>query len=156
MHQRQAKGRIKFDDSDEYQTQCEEGDQIQRHSDVSVAFSTYPSIRPAAYSGSVEKEWARFYIKTKENNTFIHMKQISVVAAVIEKEGKILCVQRGPSSLVTMHTYRGTSADEPTLTEHLAYRWLDPEALASLDWAEADVEVVELLLKKYKVSLLIS
>ena len=27
------------------------------------------------------------------------MKQISVVAAVIEKEGKILCVQRGPSSL---------------------------------------------------------
>ena len=39
MHQRQAKGRIKFDDSDEYQTQSEEGDQIQRHFDVSVAFS---------------------------------------------------------------------------------------------------------------------
>ena len=141
-----------------------------------------------------------FCIKTKENNTFIHMKQISVVAAVIEKEGKILCVQRGPSSLeyisqkwefpggkieaneteqetivreireelhmqfevgeklmvvehaypdfhLTMHTYRGTSADEPTLTEHLAYRWLDPEALSSLDWAEADVPIVTELLK---------
>lgn len=145
----------------------------------------------------MEKEWAWFYIKIIETPIFIHMKLISVVAAVIEKEGKILCVQRGPSSLdyisrkwefpggkieaneteqetivreireelhmqfevgeklmvvehaypdfhLTMHTYRGTSADEPTLTEHLAYRWLDPEALKSLDWAEADVEVVSL------------
>jgi 8-oxo-dGTP diphosphatase len=46
-----------------------------------------------------------------------------------------------------MHTYRGTTADEPTLTEHLAYRWLDPEALKSLDWAEADVPIVTELLK---------
>ena len=126
------------------------------------------------------------------------MKQISVVAAVIEKEGKILCVQRGPSSLdyishkwefpggkieaneteqetivreileelhmnievgekllavehsypdfhLTMHTYRCVSKDQPTLTEHLAYRWLSLEELPSLDWAEADVPVVKIL-----------
>jgi len=137
------------------------------------------------------------------------MKHVTVVAAVIERNGKILCVQRGKSALsyisekwefpggkieaneteqetivreireelhmdfvvgeklmvvehrypdfhLTMHTYRGTSNDEPQLTEHLAYRWLDPTALPSLDWAEADVPIVELLLKKYKVSLLIS
>jgi hypothetical protein len=35
-------------------------------------------------------------------------------------------------------------------------KYLDAAALPSLDWAEADAPVVELLLKKYKVSLLIS
>jgi len=34
------------------------------------------------------------------------------------------------------------SDDRPQLTEHLAYRWFDPTALPSLDWAEADVPVV--------------
>ncbi len=123
------------------------------------------------------------------------MKHVTVVAAVIQRNGKILCVQRGKSALpyisekwefpggkieaneteqetivreireelhmyfvvgaklmvvehsypdfhLTMHTYRGTSNDEPQLTEHLAYRWLEPAALPSLDWAEADVPVV--------------
>jgi 8-oxo-dGTP diphosphatase len=127
------------------------------------------------------------------------MKHVTVVAAVIERNGKILCVQRGKSALpyisekwefpggkieaneteqetivreireelnmdflvgaklmvvehrypdfhLTMHTYRGTSNDEPQLTEHLAYRWLDLAALSSLDWAEADVPVVNYLL----------
>ena len=123
------------------------------------------------------------------------MKHVTVVAAVIERNGKILCVQRGKSALpyisekwefpggkieaneteqetiareireelhmdfvvgaklmvvehrypdfhLTMHTYRGTSNEEPQLTEHLAYRWLEPAALPSLVWAEADVPVV--------------
>jgi 8-oxo-dGTP diphosphatase len=128
------------------------------------------------------------------------MKHVTVVAAVIERNGKILCVQRGKSALpyisekwefpggkieaneteqetivreireelhmdfvvgeklmvvehrypdfhLIMHTYRGTSNEEPQLTEHLAYRWLDPTALPSLDWAEADVPVVKILKK---------
>ena len=32
--QRRRRGRIKFDDSDEYQTQSEEGDQIERQSNA--------------------------------------------------------------------------------------------------------------------------
>ena len=129
------------------------------------------------------------------------MKHVTVVAAVIERNGKILCVQRGKSALsyisekwefpggkieeneteqetivreireelhmdfvvgeklmvvehsypdfhLTMHTYRGTSNDEPQLTEHLAYRWLDAAALPSLDWAEADVPVVREIERK--------
>lgn len=59
---------------------------------------------------------------------------------------KLMVVEHAyPDFHLTMHIYRGTSTDEPTLTEHLAYRWLDPEALAFLDWAEADVEVVRIL-----------
>ena len=132
------------------------------------------------------------------------MKHVTVVAAVIERNGKILCVQRGKSALpyisekwefpggkieeneteqetivreireelhmdfmvgaklmvvehsypdfhLTMHTYRGTSNDEPQLTEHLAYRWLDAAALSSLDWAEADVPVVRALLNELQL-----
>ena len=132
------------------------------------------------------------------------MKHVTVVAAVIERNGKILCVQRGKSALpyisekwefpggkieeneteqetivreireelhmdfvvgeklmvvehrypdfhLTMHTYRGTSNDEPQLTEHLAYRWLDPAALPSFDWAEADVLVVRALLNELQL-----
>jgi 8-oxo-dGTP diphosphatase len=106
------------------------------------------------------------------------MKHITVVAAVIEKQGNILCVQRGPSALdyisykwefpggkiergeteeealqreikeelemeimvkkkfgtithqypdfhLTMHAFHCTSKQEPTLTEHVAYHWLN-------------------------------
>jgi len=132
------------------------------------------------------------------------MKHVTVVAAVIERNGKILCVQRGKSALpyisekwefpggkieeneteqetivreireelhmdfvvgeklmvvehrypdfhLTMHTYRGTSNDDPQLTEHLAYRWLDPASLPSFDWAEADVPVVRALLNELQL-----
>ena len=135
---------------------------------------------------------------------FTHMKHVTVVAAVIQRNGKILCVQRGKSALsyisekwefpggkieaneteqetivreireelhmdfvvgeklmvvehrypdfhLTMHTYRGTSNDDPQLTEHLAYRWLDPASLPSFDWAEADVPVVRALLNELQL-----
>ena len=124
------------------------------------------------------------------------MKQITVVAAVIEKEGKILCVQRGksqhayisekwefpggkieegesetetiqreileelnmrivvieklmvvehdyPDFHLTMHTYRCHTMEEPTLTEHQAFRWLEKHELSTLDWAAADKPIVE-------------
>ncbi|MFM7683118.1 MAG: (deoxy)nucleoside triphosphate pyrophosphohydrolase [Bacteroidota bacterium] len=125
------------------------------------------------------------------------MKHITVVAAVIEKQGKILCVQRGISSLhyisekwefpggkielgeteevalrreikeelemeivvgkkigtvthqypdflLTMHAFHCTSKQEPTLTEHIAFRWLNIRELENIDWAAADVPVVKL------------
>lgn len=134
------------------------------------------------------------------------LKLIEVVAAVIESEGRILCVQRGPSArayisgkwefpggkveagegqevalvreieeelrlavrprdrLVTvehvypdfglrMHAYL-CSLVEPdrkvVLTEHLDFRWEDPSspAFVALDWAAADLPIVELLRRR--------
>ena len=130
-------------------------------------------------------------------------KNIAVVAAVIEADGKILCVQRGPHRLpyisgkwefpggkielgetpesalireiqeelhlsirvdlhlitvehdypdfhISMAAYRCTATTtDPIvhLTEHVAYCWLpisDP-ALNVLDWAAADIPIVQLL-----------
>jgi 8-oxo-dGTP diphosphatase len=130
------------------------------------------------------------------------MKHITVVAAVIEKQGKFLCVQRGPSALyyishkwefpggkieqgeteeealqreiceelkmeivvgkkvgtithqypdflLTMHAFHCTSKQEPTLTEHIAFRWLNIRELEILDWAAADLPVVKLFSSGY-------
>jgi len=131
------------------------------------------------------------------------MKKIEVVAAIIFKSGKVLCVQRGenkysyiskkwefpggkleqgedhksaimreiieelhirvsvgvhmitvehkyPDFVLTMHAYRCEPSDDSlplTLTEHVAHRWLMPGELlfSQLEWAAADVPIVELL-----------
>ena len=128
------------------------------------------------------------------------MKHISVVAAVIIHEHKILCVRRGPAKYayisekwefpggkieetetkiealkrelseelhvaisvdaflmtvqhtypdfhLTMDTFLCSCADDKlTLTEHTEFKWLDLSALNTLDWAAADVPIVEKLL----------
>ena len=128
------------------------------------------------------------------------MKHIEVVAAVITKDGKVLCVQRGehakeyislkwefpggkvevgenreealvreiqeelaaeihelqflmtvehsyPDFHMTMHAYTCTlKTGEITLQEHVDMKWLTPEELNQLDWAEADLPVVESLM----------
>jgi 8-oxo-dGTP diphosphatase len=120
-----------------------------------------------------------------------------VVAAVIEREGKILCAQRGPGRALegkwefpggkveggetrqealirelreelsvrivpgeplmtvehrypdfglTLHAYRAAIVSgEPVLGEHRDLRWLAPRELSSLNWAEADMPIVERL-----------
>jgi 8-oxo-dGTP diphosphatase len=56
-----------------------------------------------------------------------------------------------PDFHLTMHAFACTlvSEEQPvvTLTEHLAYEWLSPESVdfRSLDWAAADVPIVEAL-----------
>ena len=128
------------------------------------------------------------------------MKHIEVVAAVITKDGKVLCVQRGehakeyislkwefpggkvevgenreealvreiqeelaaeihelqflmtvehsyPDFHMTMHAYTCTlKTGEITLQEHVDMKWLTPEELNQLDWAEAYLPVVESLM----------
>ena len=128
------------------------------------------------------------------------MKKVEVVAAVIVKDSKILCVQRGFSKLdyiskkwefpggkieenesfedalireiqeelrlkikveklfltvdhtyqdfhLTMHSYLcETENTELTLTEHLDFKWLEKEGLLALDWAAADVPIVNKLM----------
>jgi hypothetical protein len=45
-----------------------------------------------------------------------------------------------------MHAFHCTSKQEPTLTEHYAFRWLNFNELENLDWATANVSVVKLVL----------
>ena len=129
----------------------------------------------------------------------IMTKTIEVVAAVIFREGKVLCVQRAehekeyislkwefpggkvkvgesreealvreieeelvveihelqylttvehsyPDFHLTMHAYTcALKAGEVELREHLDLKWLAVEELDQLDWAAADVPVVNLL-----------
>lgn len=129
------------------------------------------------------------------------MKHIEVVAAVIQFDDKILCVQRGvgkfdyisrkyefpggkveagespkdalrreileelhmnigvgelflsvehtyPDFAITMHTYL-CSADDPKLklVEHIDHKWLHRRELQGLDWAAADIPIVDKLMR---------
>lgn len=128
------------------------------------------------------------------------MKKIEVVAAIVQNEGKILCVQRGPSKydyihhkfefpggkvelnetkeeavirelkeelqitilepkyfmtvehvypdfFITMHAYICSVENrELVLTEHIDAKWLFSKELPSLDWAAADLPIVDKLL----------
>ena len=51
-----------------------------------------------------------------------------------------------PDFHLTMHTYMcKTNQSQPKLTEHLAYKWLETSELMKLDWAGADVPIVEMI-----------
>lgn len=136
------------------------------------------------------------------------MKQIEVVAAIVLRSEKILCVQRGenkypyisrkyefpggktepgesreeavkrelgeelkmkievqkafmtirhqyPDFHLTMHTFLCTSQTPTvTLTEHINYRWLTKNELRDLDWAEADLPIIEKLIADAELELL--
>lgn len=132
------------------------------------------------------------------------MKTINVVAAIVVKEGKFLCTQRGESKLdyiskkfefpggkmeegesevealvreikeelemeiqpeqkyitvnhtypdfrIIMHSYVCVPLDDHIcLHEHLSYQWLGVNELESLDWAAADVPIVNQLIEDYR------
>jgi len=52
-----------------------------------------------------------------------------------------------PDFILTMHSFicKSDSA-ELTLTEHIDYKWLKTEDLAGLDWAAADIPIMEKLM----------
>ena len=55
-----------------------------------------------------------------------------------------------PDFHLTMHAYSCTlKTGEITLQEHVDMKWLTPEELNQLDWAEADLPVVESLMDLY-------
>jgi 8-oxo-dGTP diphosphatase len=136
------------------------------------------------------------------------MKQIEVVAAILLRDKRILCVQRGENKLpyisrkyefpggktepgesreeavkrelmeelrmkievleaymtvthqypdfhLTMHTFICTSQTPTvTLTEHIDYQWLTSDQLSGLDWAEADLPIIEKLMVEVEYGLL--
>jgi 8-oxo-dGTP diphosphatase len=48
-----------------------------------------------------------------------------------------------PDFTVTLHPFRCViDSGEITLHEHAAIRWLQPDRLAELDWAEADLPII--------------
>jgi 8-oxo-dGTP diphosphatase len=52
-----------------------------------------------------------------------------------------------PDFRLTMHTYLCKSEQTtPTLTEHLEYSWQDASDMHHLDWAAADLPIVEKLI----------
>ncbi len=128
-------------------------------------------------------------------------KEVEVAAAIIEHNGRILCVQRGenkldyiskkyefpggkvedgettaetavreikeelnmdiraveeflivrheyPDFILTMHSFM-SSCEDPTvqLSEHIDYKWLTKAELSGLDWAAADIPIVDKLIQ---------
>jgi len=65
----------------------------------------------------------------------------------IAVKAKLLTVEHTyPDFHLTMHTYLcETKQSEPTLTEHIDFKWLSLAELEVLDWAGADVPIVEVL-----------
>lgn len=53
-----------------------------------------------------------------------------------------------PDFHITMHTYLCSCSDDKViLNEHISYKWLYKEDLNTLDWAEADIPIVNFLNK---------
>lgn len=60
-----------------------------------------------------------------------------------------------PDFHLTMHTFLCTSQTPTvTLTEHINYRWLTKNELRNLDWAEADLPIIEKLIADADAGLL--
>jgi 8-oxo-dGTP diphosphatase len=54
-----------------------------------------------------------------------------------------------PDFELVMHSFIcSTNSTKLTLTEHINFEWLEKSALKSLDWAEADVPIVEKLMQQ--------
>ncbi|MEL4306238.1 (deoxy)nucleoside triphosphate pyrophosphohydrolase [Methanococcoides sp. LMO-2] len=54
-----------------------------------------------------------------------------------------------PDFSVTMHSFICSALNpEFNLKEHIAFKWLNPENLSTLDWAEADLPIVSKLMKE--------
>jgi 8-oxo-dGTP diphosphatase len=65
---------------------------------------------------------------------------------IVEKE--FLTVQHQyPDFLLTMHSFICACNNQNlTLTEHIDYKWLNKENLINLDWAAADIPIVNKLI----------
>ncbi|MDW7732463.1 MAG: (deoxy)nucleoside triphosphate pyrophosphohydrolase, partial [Methanolobus sp.] len=54
-----------------------------------------------------------------------------------------------PDFSVTMHSFICSKLNSNlNLKEHIAFKWVNPENLSNLDWAEADLPIVSKLMKE--------
>jgi 8-oxo-dGTP diphosphatase len=65
----------------------------------------------------------------------------------IEVKDEFLTVDHQyPDFHLTMHSFKCSTTNESlTLTEHIDYKWLEISEMSDLDWAAADVPIVEKL-----------
>ncbi len=67
---------------------------------------------------------------------------------IIVREEFMTVVHQYPDFLLTMHSFLCTSNNTKlTLTEHVEFQWLNKEELINLDWAAADIPIMEELIK---------
>lgn len=65
----------------------------------------------------------------------------------IEVQNEFLTVDHQyPDFHLTMHSFKCSTTNESlTLTEHIDFKWLEISEMSGLDWAAADVPIVEKL-----------
>lgn len=67
---------------------------------------------------------------------------------IIVKEEFLTIKHQYLDFLLTMHSFIcGCNNQNLTLTEHIDFKWLKKEDLINLDWAAADIPIVEAFLK---------
>lgn len=91
--------------------------------------------------------------KIEENETEIEAIQREIKEELvmdISVQNKFLTVEHTyPDFKITMHSFICTAVDTSfTLTEHIDYKWLDRAELKNLDWAEADIPIIEKLINE--------
>lgn len=75
--------------------------------------------------------------------------QEELVAEIGECSLYITVEHQYPDFFLTMHSFLcPVSSDVVTLTEHIDHLWLPVADLQSLDWAEADIPIVEKLVEE--------
>lgn len=85
-------------------------------------------------------------IEDKENHTEALVREIQEELNMqIEPVNHLITVDHTyPDFQLIMHAYLSKIIDgEPKLTEHLDLKWLPADQLSNLDWAAADVPIVE-------------
>jgi 8-oxo-dGTP diphosphatase len=80
-------------------------------------------------------------------NALIREIQEELAMEINELDFLITIEHTYPDFRLTMHTYLCKSEQTtPTLTEHLEYSWQDASDMHHLDWAAADLPIVEKLI----------
>ncbi len=86
--------------------------------------------------------------ESKEEALAREIQEELVMDINIEKE-YLTVEHKYPDFILTMHSFLCKSdSKDLTLTEHIDYKWLSKDKLQGLDWAGADVPIVEKLIKK--------
>jgi len=76
------------------------------------------------------------------------MKKVEVVAAIIYFKDKILCVQSQDIRELPLESFKCYSETmNIQLNEHISSQWLPLEKLIEIDWAAADIPIVNRLVK---------